>query len=372
MVRVFFIVVVFMFSFFQIKVCPAYDPIDKDMLLEKLGEVFLGEEQAGTLKVDSEPQGAVVFVDGALIGKTPCSIDGVAPGKVRVQVELEEYTPQERQVEVLEDETQSLKFILERARPNAATGVKLTAEPARSCQKGTSVTFKAEGIGGTGAYEYRFLKKGPARAQKWRVVRRYSSKNTWTWMTTDADVGRNRISVHVRSSGSKAKKEANKGIPYFVSAVAPAQGVKLTADPTGPYYKGNVVTFKAEGIGGTGAYEYRFLKKGPATAEKWRVTGRYSSKNTWAWMITDADVGANKIAVHVRSSGSKSHREAQKGMLFEIDAGEPPSPDRRALEELLRELEKKIEDGDKRMVAHPRFLEELRDLVKSYKERIAP
>ena len=266
MARVIPIVVIFLFSFSQVGICSAYDP----KVLEKLGEVFFGEEKAGTLDVDSEPQGAMVFVDGVLKGKTPCSLGGIAPGRLTVQVELEEYVPQERQVEVTEDETQALKFILERARPDAATGVKLTADPASSCLKGAAVTFKAEGSGGTGKYEYRFLKKGPTTAEKWVRTQKYSSKNTWTWMTTDADVGSNRIVVHVRSSGSTAK------------------------------------------------------------------------------------------------------REAQKGMLYEVNAGELSSPDRKALEELLSELEQKIDAGDKRMVAHPTFLDELRDLVKRYQRRIAP
>ena len=270
MARVIFIVVIFLFSFFQVNICSAYEPIEKSKILDKLGGVFFGEEKAGTLDVDSEPQGAMVFVDGVLKGKTPCSLVGIAPGRLTVQVELEEYVPQEKQVEVTEDETQALKFILERARPDAATGVKLTADPASSCVKGTAVTFKAEGSGGTGKYEYRFSKKGPTKAEKWARTQKYSSKNTWTWMTTDADVGLNRIVVQVRSSGSTAKKEA------------------------------------------------------------------------------------------------------QKGMLYEVNAGELPSPDRKALEELLRELEQKIEDGDKRMVAHPTFLDELRDLVKRYQRRIAP
>jgi PEGA domain-containing protein len=372
MFRAIFIVGLFLFSFFQINICPADEPIDKNRFLEKLGEALFGEERAGTLDVDSEPRGAMVYVDGVLKGKTPCSLGGIAPGRWTVQVELDEYVPQENTVEVTEDETQALKFILERARPNTATGVKLTADPARSCLKGTAVTFKAEGSGGTGKYEYRFFMKGPATGDKWVKKQRYSAKNTWTWMTSYADVGRNEIVVHVRSSGSKAKKEAQKGTPYFVSAVAPAKGAKLTADPAGPCYKGTAVTFKAEGSGGTGKYEYRFLMIGPATGDKWVKKQRYSAKNTWTWMTSDADVGANKIVVQVRSSGSKAKKEALKGILYEVNAGEPPSPDRRALEEFLQELEQKIEDGDKRMVAHPTFLEELRDLVKRYQRRIMP
>lgn len=44
--------------------------------------------------------------------------------------------------------------------------------------------------------------------------------------------------------------------------------------------------------------------------------------------------------------------------------------DRQSLESLISDLEKKIEDADKRMIAHPKFLEELRALVKQYRSRL--
>lgn len=266
MARIISITVILLFSFFQVSICSASEQLAKSKFLERMEKELLGEK-TGTLDLDSEPQGALVFVDGVLKGKTPCSLGGISPGNLTIQVELDDYAPQEKEVELTAGETQVLKFVLERARAEVATGVKLTADPEKSCIKGTTVTFKAEGLGGTGKYEYRFLKKGPLKDAKWVRTQKYSSKNTWTWETKDADVGTNRIVVHVRSSGSTAKKEA------------------------------------------------------------------------------------------------------QKGMRYEVN--EPPNPDRQALEDLLTELEQKIEDGDKRMIAHPTFLDELRDLLKRYKERIA-
>lgn len=266
MARVISIMVIFLFSFFQVSICSGYEQLAKSKFLEEMEKRLLGE-QTGTLDIDSEPQGAMVFVDGVLKGKTPCSLGGISPGNLTIQAELDDYVPQEKEVELTAGETQVLKFVLERASAGEVTGVKLVADPANSCIKGAIVTFTAEGSGGTGKYEYRFLKKGPSKDDKWVRTQKYSSKNTWTWETKDADVGSNRIVVQVRSSGSMAKKEARKGMRYEVN--------------------------------------------------------------------------------------------------------EPPNPDRQALEELLTELGQKIEDGDKRMIAHPTFLDELRDLLKRYMKRIA-
>lgn len=49
---------------------------------------------------------------------------------------------------------------------------------------------------------------------------------------------------------------------------------------------------------------------------------------------------------------------------------EPEDANRQALSDLLTELEQKIEDGDKRMVAHPKFLDELRALVDKFRGRL--
>jgi riboflavin biosynthesis pyrimidine reductase len=45
-------------------------------------------------------------------------------------------------------------------------------------------------------------------------------------------------------------------------------------------------------------------------------------------------------------------------------------PDQKALTDLLNNLDQKINDADQRRVAHPKFLEELRALVKEYRAKI--
>lgn len=53
-----------------------------------------------------------------------------------------------------------------------------------------------------------------------------------------------------------------------------------------------------------------------------------------------------------------------------VAAAEASDKNRRALDGLLDELEKKIEDADKRMVAHPKFLDEIQTLADKYKGRL--
>lgn len=47
-----------------------------------------------------------------------------------------------------------------------------------------------------------------------------------------------------------------------------------------------------------------------------------------------------------------------------------PEANREALKSLLEDLRNKIDEADKRMIAHPRFIEELRSLVEQYKAKL--
>ena len=53
-----------------------------------------------------------------------------------------------------------------------------------------------------------------------------------------------------------------------------------------------------------------------------------------------------------------------------VTAQSPEDPNKEVLESMLNELQQTIDDADKRMVAHPRFLDELREMVKRYKAKL--
>jgi len=321
--RVMIIATLFFLSFFQLPVCQAQQTMDTMKLLKKIGGVVLGEEKkAGALTVQSKPQGAFVYVDGILKGKTPLTLDEVTPGKLEVQVELPGYATEKKQIEIKPGEKQVASFYLVSTRPAPSTGVRISADPAGSSAEGSSVTFMAAGAGGTGKYEYRFLKKGPATGGRWNRMQEYSSSNIWTWFPKGADVGTNQIAIHVRSAGSGTEKEAEKVMTYVINPVkpriAPATGIRISADPVSPNPQGTTVAYMAAGVGGTGRYEYRFFKKGPATGDKWAKVQDYSPKNIWIWKTSGDDVGSSQIAVQVRNAGSDAYKEVEKIVTYII------------------------------------------------------
>ena len=76
--------------------------------------------RTGSLKVDSNPPGAAVYVDGQARGKTPVNVTGLAVGNVSVRVVLEGYKSQERTTEIRSGKEVQANFLLDREEKQAA------------------------------------------------------------------------------------------------------------------------------------------------------------------------------------------------------------------------------------------------------------
>lgn len=72
----------------------------------------------------------------------------------------------------------------------------------------------------------------------------------------------------------------------------------------------------------------------------------------------------------------KTYRFVLLVSLFLFFVAPPPivcyaaDQDRQTIESLLSDLEQKSKEGDQKMIAHPKFLEELKALVKQYRSRL--
>jgi N-acetylmuramoyl-L-alanine amidase len=83
--------------------------------------------------------------------------------------------------------------------------VSLTSNVALPATTGTTVKWTAGATGGTAPLEYQFWRQD---AGTWRMVRDYSSLNTYSWITTATDVGQHAIQARVRSIGSASAYES--------------------------------------------------------------------------------------------------------------------------------------------------------------------
>ncbi len=75
--------------------------------------VGTSRKPAGSIKVNSNPSGAEVFLDGAATGKTtPCTIEGLLGGEHSLELRLPEYRFFRKSVKVIPDSTTSASFEL--------------------------------------------------------------------------------------------------------------------------------------------------------------------------------------------------------------------------------------------------------------------
>ena len=80
---------------------------------------------------------------------------------------------------------------------DASPSVSLNSSLASSQAPGTTITFTAL-ANNSGDYQYEFWLKGPATGDAWQRVRGFSTLNTWSWVTTNADLGVSTIWVYSR------------------------------------------------------------------------------------------------------------------------------------------------------------------------------
>jgi hypothetical protein len=85
-----------------------------DVTLESGGRaVPTSGSRSGALQIDSRPQGALVFVDGAEVGRTPLSMPGVESGPHSIRIEAAGYRPWTTSVAVLSGERARVAASLE-------------------------------------------------------------------------------------------------------------------------------------------------------------------------------------------------------------------------------------------------------------------
>ena len=205
--------------------------------------------------------------------------------------------------------------------PPAKAG-SFTASSPSPRMKGPEIVFTAQASGGSGSYEYKFLRK-LSTSLIWTTVQSYGT-NTWTWDTSTATPGTYNLRVNVRNQGSLAAYEAIMNMNYSVVAASPVTGATLAVDVASPQKAGALVTLTAQGVGGSGAYEYQFLRKHPSSTT-WDVVQDYgnASGGTWEWDTDGVTLGTYALKVNVRNNGSAALYEVVRSMNYTITLDDP-------------------------------------------------
>ena len=188
--------------------------------------------------------------------------------------------------------------------------VAITSDIPSPVEVSRSVTLTAAATGGSGSYDYEFWVRDPSGARS--VAQAYGGGNTFLW--TPSSPGRWLVQARAKNLGSPADWESFKGAWFVVTANAPVDSVRLSADTRSPASVSSTIHFTALASGGTGNYDYQFWAKGPGAG--WTLARDYGGGNTFAWM--PASPGNWVVQVRSKNLGSGASFEAFKGKRFTI------------------------------------------------------
>ena len=201
-----------------------------------------------------------------------------------------------------------------------ATDATFTASPVSPQVQGRPAVFTAQGIGGTGSYEYMFRFKSSTTS--WTNVQAFSTNNAWTWDTTGVAPGAYSVLVRVRTAGSGVLYDVYKQLNYTIIP-PPVADATLTPGLASPQNQGAQIAFSGQGIGGTGSYEYQFRLK--SSTSEWLDVQAMSTNNTWTWNTTGVAGGNYQIQLRVRNAGSTVAYDVLKTVDYTITL--PPVTD---------------------------------------------
>ena len=156
------------------------------------------------------------------------------------------------------------------------------------------VEWRASISGGSTSVEYQFLRLD---ADGWHVVQSYSSASSYGWIPRAADVGDHALQVWVRNSGSSQPYDTWASVTFTVPDPTPHVQIEQLG-PMPSLDTGATVSWRASARNGVAPYLYRFAR---LDADGWHLVQDYSSRDTYSWSPTAADVGTHTIQVWVRN-----------------------------------------------------------------------
>lgn len=177
----------------------------------------------------------------------------------------------------------------------------MTMSPSGSVAAGTPIVFTASASGSVPPLEYRIWRYDTSTAT-WRVVRDYSTMNTFTWTAGAADVGQHIMAYWVRSVGSPLQYEASSGTPTFTITPPPLSCSSVSVSPASPV-TGSVVTFTANCSGGVAPLQYDFWLYNVATSSFVTSSG-YRTNTSWSWTPSPSQTGTWSVGVWVKNANS--------------------------------------------------------------------
>lgn len=162
-----------------------------------------------------------------------------------------------------------------------------------------TVTFTANGTGGSGKYSYKFIVYNKT-TNSWAKLQDFSEKNTFTWTKGNAGDRYFYVDVKDNTTGKTVRSQA---LNVKIDATSTPTST-LTASTANVNVGGKVI-LTAKATAGSGKYTYKFLIYNPAT-KQWAKLQDFSNNSTFTW--TAGSAGNRQFYVDVKDSNGKVTR----------------------------------------------------------------
>jgi len=157
--------------------------------------------------------------------------------------------------------------------------------------------------------EFMFLVDGQARTD-------FINNPSWTWMTTEQDIGSHSIEVRARDNNHNPQGDSSQATQFAIEPVPnnPPQMVDLSADQPSPQIAGAAVTFTAAASDPENdPLEFMFLVDGQARTD-------FINNPSWTWTTTEQDIGSHSIEVRARDNNHNPEGDSSKTAELVVEA----------------------------------------------------
>jgi hypothetical protein len=183
--------------------------------------------------------------------------------------------------------------------------------------------------------EYRFLVQGPGTGNHWRDLTGWTSRNSFSWKTSEQDIGSSTIKVQIRGGKNKVAEDAETTASYSITADSGGSGSGSLPVITGlypnlasPEEAGTKIDFICMATDADlDPLFYKFILIGPGTASKTKIVQDWSARNAWSWTPTEEDIGISVIEVQVRDgkNAGKGSYDAHNSINYTITSNSKPT-----------------------------------------------
>ena len=190
------------------------------------------------------------------------------------------------------DDSKGVNFAIT-APPNNPPAISSLAPDQASPQAaGAAITWTATASDPENdAVQYLYLLDGQPRTG-------WSEDPTWTWTTSEADIGTHSVEVRARDNKHNAEGDDSRGVNFVIAVPPnnPPSVMMLSADQASPQAAGAAVTWTAEASDSENdPVQYLFSLDGQPRTE-------WTENPTWTWTTSEADIGQHGIEVKVRDN----------------------------------------------------------------------